>query len=93
MRSHHQGGGGGAQKRLTPEQEEIFLTHAGEKGFKTIRDAKQWIFERFGVEYTFWGTRSLLVRLGCRKKVPRPFSPKADPQLQEEWKKRDSQTL
>lgn len=92
VRSHHRGEGGGAPKFLTPEQEKIIFTYASEKGFKTIRQAQQWILKQFGVEYTFWGTRSLLVRLEYKKKVPRPFSPKADPKQQEEWKKRGLQT-
>jgi transposase len=93
VRRHHRGEGGGAPKFLTPEQEKILFTYASEKGFKTIRHAQQWILKQFGVKYTFWGTRSLLIRLKYKKKVPRPFSPKADPKQQKEWKKRGLQTL
>jgi len=47
----------------------------------------KWTEENFKVKYTYWGMRSLFVRLGIKKKVPRPKAVKASPKAQEEWKK------
>ena len=57
---------------------------AGE--LRTIRDGVEWA-KSHGVEYTYWGMRWVFGRLGLRKKVPRPRSPKASAEKQEAWKK------
>ena len=39
-----------------------------------------------GLDYSYWGTRSLLDRLHIHAKVPRPFNPQTDPAAQAAWK-------
>ena len=49
------------------------------------------ILEReFGASYSLWGTYQLLYRLGYSCLCPRPQHEKADPRLQEEFKKTSS---
>jgi transposase len=51
----------------------------------------QQILEReFGASYSLWGTYQLLYRLGYSCLCPRPQHEKADPGLQEEFKKTSS---
>ena len=44
----------------------------------------------FGARYSLWGTYHLLYRLGYSCLCPRPQHEKADPELQEEFKKNSS---
>jgi len=44
--------------------------------------------ERVQNQIQLWGMRSLFVRLGIKKKVPRPKAVKACAEAQKEWKKR-----
>ena len=46
--------------------------------------------KEFGASYSLWGTYHLLYRLGYSCLCPRPQHEKADPQLQEEFKKTSS---
>ncbi len=46
--------------------------------------------KEFGAKYSLWGTYHLLYRLGYSCLCPRPQHEKADPQLQEEFKKTSS---
>lgn len=78
---------------LTPEQEEQLKAKAAEGAFRTIHDAVGWVRATFGVEYTYWGMRSLFERLKIKRKVPRPRAVKADPEAQEAWKKGGSKPL
>ena len=48
---------------------------------------RDWIARQYGASYTLGGVYSLLQRLKCAPKVPRPVHAKADPELQEAWKK------
>ena len=66
---------------------------AAEGAFRTIHDAVRWVRETFGVEYTYWGMRSLFNRLKIKRKVPRPRAVKADPEAQAAWKKGGSRPL
>ena len=87
VRRHRKGGRQGRECWLTPKQKEKLKARAAEGGFRTIHDAVKWTEENFKVKYTYWGMRSLFVRLGIKKKVPRPKAVKASPEAQEEWKK------
>ena len=87
VRRHRRGGRQGQKPKLTPEQQEALKAHAAEGHFCTIHEAVAWVRERFGVEYTYWGMRSLFRRLQIKKKVPRPVAAKAEPEAQEAWKK------
>lgn len=55
--------------------------------FRTARQVQEWIASRFQVSYTLGGVYSLLERLKCTPKVPRPIHAKADEAAQEAWKK------
>ncbi len=87
----------GAIPHLTPEQEEE-LASAIRKGpppemkIEVWRGwaVRQWVKERFGVEYCESGIYYVLHRLGFSSLMPRPVHPDSDPALQEEFKKRRS---
>ncbi len=55
--------------------------------FRTVWDAKEWVWGRWRVRYTYKGMYSLMKGLGLGLKVPRPHSEKADAQQQLAWKK------
>jgi len=86
LRSHRQGGKG-RSPYLSPHQISMLYDRASEDGFFTIHEAVDWVWEQFGVHYTYWGMRSLFRRLGFIKKTPRPISSKASLQAQQYWKK------
>jgi hypothetical protein len=46
-----------------------------------------WIATIYQVEYTIGGIYTLLGRLGCGLRVPRPIHPRTDLAQQEDWKK------
>ena len=48
---------------------------------------RNWIRDRYGVEYSESGTYALLHRLGFSSLMPRPFHPERDHEAQEEFKK------
>ena len=52
-----------------------------------LEDAVEWVAKEFKVKYSYWGMRSLFVRLGIKKKVPRPKAEKACAEAQKGWKK------
>lgn len=60
--------------------------------FHTAAEIRDWIAEQYQVSYTVGGVYSLLARLRCKPKVPRPLNPKADLEQQEAWKRGDSGT-
>jgi transposase len=72
---------------LTPDQQAQVCAEASQGAFRTALEAAQWVAATFGVRYTASGMRSLLHRLGCRPKVPRPIAAKANPGAQAAWKK------
>ncbi len=84
MRRRKKGKGGSKGCWLTEEQKEQLKAKAAEGIFETIHDAMEWVEEEFKVKYTYWGMRSLFVRLGIKKKVPRPKAMKASDDAQQE---------
>lgn len=72
---------------LTADQQAQLRAAASQGAFRTAAEAAQWVAAVFGVAYTSSGMRSLLHRLDCRPKVPRPLVEKADPATQAAWKK------
>ena len=85
----HKMGGPGPQPLLSPEAE-IQVSDAVATGrFRTAWEIRDWIGQQYGVSYTVGGVYSLLKRLQCGPKVPRPVHAKADPELQAAWKKGD----
>jgi len=85
--NHRHGGHGGPQRRLNPQQEAELVAKAEAGEIRTIWDGVRWAQEAHGVEYTYWGMRWVFARLGLKKKVPRPKSPKASAAEQAAWKK------
>jgi transposase len=71
---------------LTPEQQEQVAQEVETGRFRTAAAIRHWIAETFGVSYTEGGMYSLLERLRCAPKVPRPVHAKADLEKQEAWK-------
>lgn len=80
-------GARGAPARLSPEQQAALGARAATGAFRTCDEARQWAAEQFGVAYGYQGMHSLLARLGCHPKTPRPMAAKADPLAQAAWKK------
>lgn len=87
LRRRRRGGRQGRPPRLSRAQQEQLKAQAAAGQFRTIHDAVAWVQERFGVSYTYWGMRSLFVRLRLRKKLPRAVAAKAEVQQQTAWKK------
>jgi transposase len=79
-------GGKGAAK-LSAEQAQALKVHADTGAFRTRWDAIDWLQTQYGITYTYWGMRNVFVRLRLKKKVPRPFNPKASVIDQTAWKK------
>ena len=52
-----------------------------------VAEIREWIAGQYGVTYTEGGAYSLMRRLQCSPKVPRPLHAKADEEQQASWKK------
>ena len=87
----HHAGGYGQSSRLTEEQEKRLATEVETGRFRNAAAIRAWVVEMFGVTYTEGGMYSLLERLRCKPKVPRPLHQKANLAEQEAWKRGDSQ--
>lgn len=85
---HRHGGHGGQERRLSEEQEAELKAKAEAGEIRTIQDGVEWA-KTHDVEYTYWGMRGVFVRLGLKKKVPRPKSPQTSDEEQQAWKKGD----
>jgi transposase len=88
VRSHRLGGPG-QPPRLTPEQQEQVAQEVATGRFPNGTAIRTWIEATYGVRYTEGGTYSLLARLQCAPKIPRPLHAKANLIEQEAWKKGD----
>lgn len=73
-------------KKLKELEEEILLEQA-QKGFSSQKEAREYISQEFGVEFTQQGVSDLFKRLKIKKKVLRPFNIKADQEEQTRYKK------
>ena len=80
-------GGAGPAPRLSPAQERRLAEEVASGAFRTASAIRDWIAAEFGVEYRVGGVYSLLDRLRCAPKVPRPLHVKADLAEQARWKK------
>jgi len=69
----HRMGGYGQSSRLTPEQQERLAQEVATGRFPHAAAIHAWVAETFGVTYTEGGMYSLLERLHCAPKVPRPL--------------------
>lgn len=88
----HRLGGPGQPPRLTSAQQEQLAHEVATGRFRTATAAGEWIATTFGVHYTAGGLYSLLARLQCAPKVPRPLHTHASPAAQENWQKGGSPT-
>jgi transposase len=85
-------GARGATCWLSAEQQTALLDRCRAGAFRTYGEAQRWVNREFGVGYRYDGIHTLLTRLGVHPKVPRPTAAKADPAVQEAWKKGTSGT-
>jgi len=85
----HRMGGYGQTPRLTPEQQEHLAHEVATGRFHNALAIRTWVSETFGATYTEGGMYSLLERLRCNPKVPRPIHEKANLAAQEAWKRGD----
>jgi putative transposase len=86
VRAHRQGGAG-PHPRLTAAQQEQVAAAVATGRFRAAAEIRQWVAETFGVPYTEGGMSTLLARLTCAPKVPRPLHAKADLENQARFKK------
>jgi transposase len=80
-------GGKGQVPFLTGEAQERVAEEVATGRFRTGGEIRDWIAEQYGVTYKMGGIYSLLHRLRCSPKVPRPLHAKADEEQQASWKK------
>lgn len=83
----HRLGGYGQPARLTAAQQEQLAQEVATGRFRNAVAVRAWVTETFGVTYTEGGMDSLLERLRCKPKVPRPLHEKANLAAQEAWKR------
>jgi transposase len=79
--------GTGAACWLSPEQRATLLAPCRRGAFRTYGEAQRWVTRECGVSYRYDGLPTLLTRLGVPPQGPRPTAAKADPVVQEAWKK------
>lgn len=76
-----------ANAKKLKESEEAILLEQAKKGFSSQKEAREYIYQEFGVEFTQQGVSDLFKRLKIKKKVLRPFNIKADKEEQTTYKK------
>ncbi len=80
-------GGVGQPRFLSDEQESRLVEEVGSGRFRTAGEISDWVESEYGVRFKGNSMYSVLERLGCSPKVPRPRHQKADMEAQERWKK------
>lgn len=80
-------GGTGQPPLLSPQAQAEVAAAVATGRFRTASEVGEWIATTYGVRYTRGGLYSLLGRLRCAPKVPRPLHTQADREQQEAWKK------
>jgi transposase len=85
--AHRRGAGGGGVPRLAWQQRAQIRDGAAEGRFRGVAAAQEWVRQEFGVDYTYWGMRSVLDRMLIHRRVPRPLAANADLAAQEAWVK------
>ena len=83
----HKMGGRGQESFLTTEQTEELAQEVATGRFRTAAEIRDWISDQYGVPYKVSGVYSLMERMKCGPKTPRPMHEKADPEQQASWKK------
>jgi len=80
-------GGHGQPAFLSAEAQTAVADTVATGRFRTAAEVGDWIADSFGVRYRPGGLASLLQRLQCAPKVPRPLHEKADLTEQDRFKK------
>ena len=80
-------GGHGQPAKLSAEAQATVAETVATGRFRTAAEVGDWIADSYGVRYRPGGLASLLDRLQCAPKVPRPMHEKADLTEQERFKK------
>ena len=83
----HRMGGTGQLPFLSPADQKRVADEVATGRFRTGAEVRDWIAGEFGVTYTVAGIYSLLKRLRCAPKVPRPVHAEADLARQAAFKK------
>ncbi len=83
----HKMGGKGQEAFLSDEAQVEVAEEVATGRFRTAGEIRDWIAEQYGVTYTTGGIYSLMHRMRCSPKVPRPIHAKADQERQAAWKK------
>ena len=83
----HRMGGKGQEPFLSDEAQVEVAEEVARGRFRTAGEIGDWIAEQYGVTYKIGGVYSLMRRLRCAPKVPRPVHAKADQEQQASWKK------
>ncbi len=83
----HKMGGKGQEPYLSNEAREQVAEEVATGRFRTAGEIRDWIAEQYGVTYKVGGIYSLMHRLRCAPKVPRPIHAKTDQEQQASWKK------
>ena len=86
VRAHRQGGRG-QRPRLDAAQQAAVAAEVATGRFRTAAEIGAWITATYGVTYRPGGLYSLLGRLKCAPKVPRPLHAEADAAAQAAWKR------
>ena len=79
-------GGVGQPRFLSDEQESRLVEEVGSGRFRTAGEISDWVESEYGVRFKGNSIYSVLERLGCSPKVPRPRHQKAVMEAQERWK-------
>ncbi len=79
-------GGTGQPPFLTADAEARVASEVATGRFRTAAEIRDWIAATYGVTYTLGGIYSLLHRLQCAPKLPRPLHQKADLEAQARFK-------
>lgn len=88
----HKAAGHGKPSLLTAAQRTALIAQLATGAVHTAQDAVDWVAAEFGVTYRLGGMYTLLGRLRCRPKVPRPQNPRTSAATQAAWKKGGSPT-
>ena len=80
-------GGVGQPRFLSESQERRLVVEVGSGRFRTAGEIADWVESEYGVRFRGNSIYSVLERLGCSPKVPRPRHDKADLDAQRRWKK------
>ena len=77
----------GQPRFLSESQESRLVDEVGSGRFRTAGEIADWIESEYGVRFKGNSIYSVLERLGCSPKVPRPRHEKADLDARRRWEK------